>query len=119
MSARLTRGAVVLVRLDPAVGSEIRKTRPAVVVSNDVACRLDAVLQVVPITALPERGLRPYEARVASLESGLDGPSRAVANQVRTVARERIVDRLGSVTSDEMREIDLAIAIQLGLPRPA
>jgi mRNA interferase MazF len=114
----LARGAVVLVRLDPTVGSEIRKTRPAVVVSNDVACRHDAVVQVVPITTLPERALRPYEARIASPESGLERPSRTVANQIRTVARERIASRLGSVTAAEMHGVDLALAIQLGLPQP-
>jgi mRNA interferase MazF len=111
----LARGAGVLVRLDPAVGSEIRKTRPAVVVSNDVACRCDAVVQIVPLTTLPERALRPYEARVASVECGLERPSRAVANQIRTVARERITARLGAATTAEMSAVDTALAIQLGL----
>ena len=54
MSPALARGMVVRVRLDPTEGSEIRKTRPAVVVSNDVACRFDAVVQVVPVTNLPD-----------------------------------------------------------------
>ena len=115
MNDELARGAVVLVRLDPAVGSEIRKTRPAVVVSNDVACRRDAVVQIVPITTLPDRALRPYEACFASRESGLERPSRAVTNQIRTVARERVVQRLGSARSEEMQGLDLALAIQLGL----
>ena len=115
MIDELARGAVVLVRLDPAGGSEIRRTRPAVVVSNDVACRCDAVVQIVPITTLPERALRPYEARVASGESGLERPSRAVANQIRTVARERITTRLGAATPEEMHDLDRALAVQLGL----
>ncbi len=72
MSFRIRRSDVVLVRLDPGVGSEIRKTRPAVVVSNDLACRHDGVVQVVPATNLPDRPLRPYEARIDSTESGLD-----------------------------------------------
>jgi mRNA interferase MazF len=115
----LARGAVVLVHLDPAVGSEIRKTRPAVVVSNDVACHHDAVVQIVPITTLPDRALRPYEARIASPQSGLERPSRAVANQIRTVARERIATRLGSATQQELREVDRSLAIQLGLSESA
>jgi mRNA interferase MazF len=111
----LARGAVVLVRLDPTVGSEIRKTRPAVVASNDVACRHDAVVQIVPITGLPDRPLRPYETRIASPASGLDAPSRVVANQIRTVSKKRLAARLGSATQEEMHALDRAISIQLGL----
>jgi len=111
----IRRGAVVRVRFDPAEGSEIRKTRPAIVVSNDAACRFDAVVQVVPITGLPERSLRPFEARVDSPESGLRKPSRAVANQVRTIARGRIAGRLGQLSGAERSALDRALRIQLGL----
>jgi mRNA-degrading endonuclease toxin of MazEF toxin-antitoxin module len=72
----------------------------------------------VPITSLPKRALRPYEARIASPVSGVEKPSRTVANQIRTVARERIPSRLGTATAEEMHEVDLALAIQLGLPEP-
>jgi len=113
--SRLERGAVVTVRLDPAEGHEIRKTRPAVIVSNDVACRFDAVIQVVPLTRLPDRELRPYEARVDSAESGLAKPSRLVANQIRTISRQRIGEVLGRVSEVENREIDRALRIQLAL----
>jgi mRNA interferase MazF len=103
------------VRLDPAEGSEIRKTRPAVVVSNGVACRLDKVLQIIPLTGLPPRELRPYESRVDSPESGLTKPSRTVANQVRTVARERIGKVVGRVSPEEEQALDRALRIQLSL----
>jgi len=95
------RGDVVVVRLDPAEGSEIRKTRPAMVLSNSAACRYDSVVQVVPLTGLPDRKPRPYEARVDSPASGLARPSRAVANQIRTVARSRIVRRRGTLSANE------------------
>jgi mRNA interferase MazF len=111
----LQRGAVVRVRLDPAEGSEIRKTRPAVVVSNSVACRWDAVVQVVPATRLPDRRLRPYESLAGSPRSGLDTPSRLVANQIRTVARERIEEVLGQLEPAEEALLDRALRIQLGL----
>jgi mRNA interferase MazF len=111
------RGDVVLVRFDPTRGREIRKRRPAVVISNDVACRLDAVLQVVPLTSMPDRQLRPYEARIDSDGSGLDKPSRAVANQIRSIDRKRIDRRLGRLSADELDSLDRAVAIQLGLRR--
>ena len=102
-------------RFDPTEGREIQKTRPAVVVSNDVACSLDAVLQVVPITGLPARNLRPYESRVDSGASGLAKPSRLVANQVRTISRTRIGTVIGRVNPTEERELDNALRIQLAL----
>ena len=115
MSPPLDRGSVVRVRLDPAVGSEIRRTRPAVVVSNRAACRFDAVVQVVPVTALPDRDLRPYESRVDSPGSGLGKPSRAVANQLRTVSKRRIEAVLGRLEPEEERRLDRALRIQLAL----
>lgn len=112
----IRRGAVVRVRFDPSVGSEIRKTRPAVVVSNDVACRHDAVVQVVPATRLPAgRELRPYESRLEPVPSGLERPSRLVANQVRTISKQRIVGEIGRISEEEARALDRALAIQLGL----
>ena len=111
----LRRGDVVLVRLDPAEGSEIRKTHPAVVVSNDAACRYDSILQVIPVTGLSDRPIRPYEARVDSAVSGLRKPSRAVANQVRTIVRSRVGRRLGRASTSELRALDRALVIQLGL----
>ena len=115
MTADLTRGAVVTVRFDPTEGSEIRHTRPAVVVSNDAACRFDAVVQVVPITHLPDRELRPYESRVESSESGVARPSRLVANQIRTVSKRRIGGVIGRLDRDEVTALDRALAIQLAL----
>jgi mRNA interferase MazF len=111
----VSRGEVVLVGSDPAVGSDIRKTRPAVVVSNAAACRFDSVIQVVPLTGLPDRRLRPYEARVDSPESGVAKPSRAVTNQIRTIARGRVAKGLGTLTGRELSALDAAVRTQLGL----
>jgi mRNA interferase MazF len=118
MKAPISRGDVVQVRLDPGEGREIRKTRPAVIVSNRAACRFDSVLQVVPITSLPDRPLRPYEALIDDTPAGLTKPSRAVANQIRTIARHRITKRIGRLSASEREAVDRALAIQLEL-RPS
>ena len=115
MSAPFERGAVVIVRLDPTEGSELGKTRPAIVVSNDVACRLDGVVQLVPVTRLSGRPLRPYESRCGSETSGLAKPSRAVANQIRTVSKYRIRSVVGCLTPTEMADLECARRIQLAL----
>ena len=115
MTDKLTRGAVVRVRFDPAEGSEIRKTRPAVVVSNNAACRFDAVVQVVPVTRLPARDLRPYECQVESPGSGLAKPSRLVANQIRTISTIRIGEIQGQISVEEEHALDRALKIQLAL----
>jgi len=115
LSLELDRGCVVRVRFDPAEGSEIRKSRPAVIVSNDAACRFDAVVQVVPVTRLTGRKLRPYECGVRSAMSGLSKPSRLVANQIRTVSKQRVSDVLGRVSPDEEEALNRALRIQLAL----
>ena len=115
MTVSIERGSVVTVSLDPTVGKEIRKTRPAIVVSNDVACAYDAVVQVVPLTGLPGRDLRPYESRVDSVESGVDEPSRTVANQVRTVSWRRVGRVVGRISTVEEAALDKALRIQLAL----
>ena len=115
MSESLERGSVISVRFDPGKGREIRKTRPAVVVSNRAACRFDAVVQVVPATRLPRRDLRPYESSAGSPTSGLTQPSRLVANQIRTISKQRVGRVLGRLSADELADLDRALAIQLGL----
>ena len=117
MNDELQRGDVVRVRFDPAGGSEIRKTRPAVVVSNNAACKFDAVIQVVPVTRLPDRQLRPYESQVSSEGCGLERPSRLVSNQIRTISKRRIAGVLGSVSNEEKLDLDRALRIQLALDR--
>lgn len=115
MTLTIERGSVVTVSLDPTVGREIRKTRPGIVVSNDVACDHDAVVQIVPLTGLPDRDLRPYESRVDSEESGIDKPSRTVANQVRTVSKQRLGRVVGRISAREEAALDRALRIQLAL----
>ena len=115
----MQRGDIHLVDLDPTRGSEADKRRPAVIVSNDgangTARRLGrGVITVVPVTSNVER-VYPFQVRLPATETGLDRDSKAQAEQVRSVAVERIGARLGALPSALMLELDEALRLHLGL----
>ena len=119
MISLLRRGQIVLVSLDPAVGSEAKRTRPAVVVSNNtanaVAARSDhATVTVVPLTSNVTRIL-PFQVHLQASETGLDRDSKAQAEQVRTVAVSRIVRPIGWVGTELMSALDDALRLHLAL----
>ncbi|WP_272902645.1 type II toxin-antitoxin system PemK/MazF family toxin [Nocardioides sp. WS12] len=113
------RGEVRLVDLEPARGSEASKRRPAVVVSNDranaAADRLGrGVVTVVPVTSNVQRIL-PFQTLLPSEETGLRLDSKAQAEQVRSVAVERIGAVLGRVPGHLMSDLDDALRLHLDL----
>jgi mRNA interferase MazF len=109
------RGDVYLVSLDPTVGAEIRKTRPAVVVQNDPANRRSPITIVAAVTSHVEEPLYPTEVLVRAPEGGLTADSVVLLNQIRSVDRGRLVRRLGALKTETMKAIDRALLLSLGL----
>lgn len=105
------RGDVYWVNLDPVVGTEIRKTRPAVIVSNDSCNRYGTRVVVLPVTSNVD-SLYPGEALIEI--KGKKG--RALGDQMRSIDRSRLRSRLGTLTATEMVRIEEALAITLALP---
>ena len=115
----MRRGDIVTVGLDPVRGSEASKTRPAVLVSNDAANataeRLGrGVVTVVPITSNVAQ-VYPFQVLLAAGRTGLNRDSKAKAEQVRSVAVERIGKRIGRLPADLVTELDDALRLHLGL----
>jgi mRNA interferase MazF len=111
MSRAPRRGDVYWVNLDPVVGTEIRKTRPAVIVSNNSCNRYGTRVVVLPIASNVD-SVYPGEAMVDV--KGRAG--RALGDQIRSIDKRRVKARLSTLTADEMARIDEALAITLGLP---
>ena len=108
----MKRGEVWWVEFDPAVGSEIHKTRPAVIVSNDAANRNLARVVVVPLTSNTGRQY-PGEALVTV---GGD-QSKAMADQIMAADKRRLTSQLGTLSRSDLLAVEDAIRVHLGMPR--
>jgi len=109
----MKRGEVWWLSFDPAVGSEIRKTRPAVIVSNDAANRHMARVQVIPLSSNVDR-IYPSETVVT-----LAGQkNKAMADQIMTADKLRLKELLGKLSQADMRAIEVVIKVQLGMDAP-
>lgn len=115
----MRRGEVYLVDLDPAVGSEATKVRPAVLVSNDAANRSAerngrGVVTVVPITSNTAR-IHPFQILISAGDGGLTVDSKAQAEQIRSVDVQRLHRRLGSLKEDTVRSLDEVLRTHLAV----
>ena len=110
----MNRGEVWLVNLNPTIGQEMSKTRPAIIVNNDVVGILPLKV-IVPITDWKDRySNRPWMVKLEpSDNNGLIKKSAADTFQVRSLSQSRLVKKLGKLNNSEMKEITAALAIVL------
>lgn len=115
----MRRGEIRVVNLDPVVGSEANKRRPAIIVSNDgantTAARLGrGVLTVVPVTTNTDR-VHPFQVLLEATDTGLTDDCKAQAEQVRSIDVQRIGRRVGSLPATVMDDVDEALRVHLAL----
>jgi mRNA interferase MazF len=109
------RGEIYLVQFDPTVGHEIRKTRPALIIQNDVSNEHSPITIVAAITSQYTDPPQPRQVLIPPGKSGLSKASAVVLNQIRSIDRRRLVKRLGTTDTTVMTKVDRAIRISLGL----
>jgi len=115
----MRRGDIHSVDLDPVLGSEANKRRPAIIVSNDGANRAATrlgrgVVTVIPVTSNVAR-IYPFQVPLPATITGLGHESKAQAEQVRSIAVERIGARLGTVPTSLLLKVDEALRLHLGV----
>lgn len=108
----MKRGEVWWIEFDPSVGSEIRKKRPAVIVSNNAANRNLARVVVVPLTS---KTGRQYPGEAVVTVGGQS--SKAMADQIMAADKSRLKDQLGELSKADMLKVEDAIKVHLALPR--
>jgi mRNA interferase MazF len=112
--ASIERGDVFLVNFDPTVGAETRKTRPAVVVSNDINNAHSPIISIAPITSNITR-VYSFEVDIPAGVAGLRNRSKAMINQTRAVDKARLVTRLGHLPEPLMVEVNRALRLHYDL----
>ena len=114
MMASIRRQDVFLVNFDPTVGAEAKKTRPALVVSNNINNAHSPIVSIAPITSNVTR-VYSFEVEVSAGTAGLRSRSKVMVNQTRAVDKVRLIKRLGNLPDEIMGEINHALKLHYDL----
>lgn len=106
------RGEIWLVSLEPVVGHEIGKTRPALVISNDRNNQFAETITVLPITSNVKK-IYPFETFLPKRETNLPVDSKIKSNQIRTVDKKRLIKLIGNISEEKLKEVKQALFIHL------
>lgn len=111
----INRGDIFLASLDPVVGKEISKTRPVIIVSNNINNRFSETVSILPMTSKHVDLIYPFEVFLPKKSGNLPKDSKVKANQIRTIDKSRLVSFIGRLPELHVAEIDQAMRIHLGL----
>ena len=114
MTASIKRGEVFLVNFDPTLGSETKKTRPAVVVSNDLNNAHSPIISIAPISSKVTR-IYSFEVEIPSDNGGLIARSKIMVNQTRAVDKIRLVKKMGHLPPEIMLQLARALKLHYSI----
>ncbi len=109
------RGEIYWVKLDPTIGSEIAKTRPALIISNNTGNQYYDRVIVAPITSKSIDKVYPFEVKITKGEGGLDEISKILMDQIRTIDKSHLGEKIGKLESKIMRNVNESIRISLDI----
>jgi len=109
------RGEVYWVRLDPTIGTEMSKTRPAVIISNNVGNELSARVIIAPMTSQGTRRVFPFEVLVPAGEAGVRETGKVALDEIRSVEKVRLGDRIGALPAARVEQLNRAIRVSLAM----
>ncbi len=109
------RGEIFIVDFDPTVGSEIQKKRPALILQNNIANEHSPITIVAAIGSYNGGTLYSTEVLIQKNESGLVADSVVILNQIRTVDKQRLIKKIGSVQNGTMQKVNQALELSLGI----
>lgn len=112
--ASISRGDIFLVNFDPTVGAEAKKTRPAVVVSNDINNAHSPIVSIAPITSNVTK-VYSFEVEIPPGAGGLKSRSKVMANQTRAVDKIRLIKKLGRLPEPIMADINHVLKLHYDL----
>ena len=111
----IKRGEIYLASLDPVVGKEISKTRPVVIVSNDKNNEFSGTVTILSVTSKNLKRIYPFEVFLQQGSGNLPKDSKVKADQIRTLDKARLVKEIGKLDQKEIKGIEKAMKIHLGL----
>ena len=111
----IKRCGIYIACLDPVIGKEISKTRPEVVIPNDINNKYAGTVTILPITSKNLNKIYPFEVFLPRGEGNLPKDSKVKADQIRTLDKSRIISELGIIESQYIKKIEKAMAIHLDL----
>jgi transcriptional modulator of MazE/toxin, MazF len=112
---KIKRGEIVLVNLEPVVGSEQGRIRPVLVIQNDISNEFSPTTIIAPITSKVYKKEYPTNVFIPKQDSKLDKDSTILLNQIRTIDKSRIIKKISNLNDFIMKKVDLAIKVSLGL----
>jgi len=111
----INRGDIFLAAFDPVVGHEISKTRPVIIVSNDIGNQYSGTVTIIPVTSKNLAKIYPFEIFLPKKNSKLSKDSKGKADQIRTLDKARLIKSIGHLDQVLMMKVNDAIRIHLNL----